>query len=310
MERADQGPFPITEGALLNAGRACLRLIIDRLRPRRMHVPFLICDSVLLPLREAGVEVVFHGMDDAMRALFPREMAPDELLLVVDHHGVRADTVADAVRRHGPRAVIDLTHALYAPVQKGQWAFASVRKWFGVPDGGLLHAPVGVDLPEERNTVYSLDHLVLRDRAPGAEALAAYAMNNGLMRTVPLRASMVTEALLLHTDREAARKARVANFNALHALLGGDNRLPVDPDGVTGAIGYPFLPPAPVPHRALHARGLFVPCYWPDVLQRADPEGRFATDRRLAQEVLPLPIDQRYTPDDMEEVARRVKALC
>jgi hypothetical protein len=310
LERVSTGQWPVTEGVLLGSGRACLRFIVEQLKPKRMFVPFLVCDSVTLPLREAGVDVVFYGVDEQLKPLFIDALGANDLLLAVDHHGIRHAEVEALVRQHGDRVVIDLTHALYAPVVNGCWAFSSIRKWFGIPDGGLLHAPVAVDVPAERNTHYIMDHLVLRLlEGEGEASLTAHRRNNAMMRTNPTRASVVSEALLRHTDREQARAARLSNFRALHALLGAHNRLSIDPERITGAIAYPFLPHVPIAHEQLHARGLFVPCYWPDVLQRSDPEGRFEVDRMLARNILPLPIDQRYVVEDMREVVRRIMEL-
>lgn len=297
------------EGILLTSGRSCLRAIVDQLRPARMWVPFLICDSVPSTLREAGVEVMFYGMDDQARPLID-DLAGDEApILAVDHYGVRGDAVQALIDRFGQRVVIDLTHALYAPVPAGHWAFSSIRKWFGIPDGGVLHAPYPIAIGNERNDRCLMDHLVLRGKGYDDEALALHRVNNAAMRSDPVRASLVSEALLSHTDREQGRQARAANFKALHQRLSRHNRLEFDPRAVRGPLCYPLLPERPVEHARLHASGIFVPCYWPEVLHRPDVEGRSGQSRGLARWVLPLPVDQRYTPADMEEMLALLEPL-
>jgi hypothetical protein len=48
---------------------------------------------------------------------------------------------------------------------------------------------------------------------------------------------------------------------------------------------------------SLISRGIFVPQYWPGLAGGAD---------RLSGSVIPLPVDQRYGPEDMETMARVV----
>jgi hypothetical protein len=65
---------------------------------------------------------------------------------------------------------------------------------------------------------------------------------------------------------------------------------------------YPFLPPADVDRAALGRLGVFVPTLWPEVPNRTIPG--FEWERDVARRLLPLPIDHRYGPGDMEKVCQ------
>ena len=51
---------------------------------------------------------------------------------------------------------------------------------------------------------------------------------------------------------------------------------------------------------------VLIPLLWPEVLERA-PAG--SLERKLALHLLPLPVDQRCGPQDMERIARIVEAF-
>ncbi len=57
--------------------------------------------------------------------------------------------------------------------------------------------------------------------------------------------------------------------------------------------------------RRLQRQKIYIPTLWPDVY---DLCGRDSTEYNLAQNILPLPVDQRYGPDDMEELADKAAA--
>ena len=46
-------------------------------------------------------------------------------------------------------------------------------------------------------------------------------------------------------------------------------------------------------------RKVYVPCLWPDVKENA-------LEEEMAQNILPLPVDQRYVDGDMEEILERL----
>ncbi len=51
-------------GALgLSTGRACLMVMLENLRPRRVHVPFYTCDAALEPFARMGIETRSYGLE-------------------------------------------------------------------------------------------------------------------------------------------------------------------------------------------------------------------------------------------------------
>ena len=117
--------------------------------------------------------------------------------------------------------------------------------------------------------------------------------------------SRLTENLLHAIDYDAVRRRRTENFAYLDSRLGSRNRL--RPHPAEGAFMYPLWSDrAPELRRSLAKEKIYIPTLWPDVLSRVPEEW---TEWKLANGILPLPVDQRYTTEDMEHLVERLLAL-
>ena len=47
--------------ALAN-GRVCFKVIVERVKPTKVYLPFYCCDSLILPLKEAGIPYEFYAI--------------------------------------------------------------------------------------------------------------------------------------------------------------------------------------------------------------------------------------------------------
>lgn len=291
-------------GSRLTSGRAALGAILDQLRPRRLHVPFWVCDKVLTPAHERHMPCVAYALD---RRLEPSGAPPardGELLLYVDYFGLKDRT---ALRLAAERPVVlDDTQAYFARRPPGVWAFNSIRKYFGVPDGAFLFGPSLPVAPPPRTDV-PCDHLVLRRDGQQERAFAAFQANEAAITTAVLGMSETSARLLAGVCHPQVAAARRQNFLRLQRALGAHDELalPLEPDAVP--FFYPLLPSRTVDKTPLHRQGIFVPTFWKSCAAR--PEPGFAWERQLCERLLALPVDHRYDERDMDRVARAVLAL-
>ena len=165
-----------------------------------------------------------------------------------------------------------------------------------MPDGAFLYAPRPTCADATQFTGISLTHGLLRRLGRSEEAFAAYQLYERSLDCTVHRISQVSEGLLRGVDLAWVAAARRENFAFLHSALGLHNQLRLK-DTEQVPFCYPYLPPAPVERSLLHARGLFIPCLWPEV-ERRTPAG-FDFERRFSVQLLPLPVDHRYTPVDL-----------
>jgi len=290
--------------AALASGRACWNVIVRACRPRRVLVPFYVCDAVLQPFAANGTPLEFYPISEAFRPAGDRLAEAGELMLLVNYFGVMTSFVTSSAGRHPDRIVVDDTQAFFRRGLPDRWSFNSARKFFGVPDGGYLYGPAaGLDsLPP--SDVDDCDHLLARLAGDDGRAWDRFKQHEARIGVEPRAMSVISRRLLGAVDMAQARHRRQANFEALHRRLGALNTIAVALDDVAsdGPMCYPLLPKADVDRAALSRQGLFVPTLWPEIESRR--EAGFDWERLAARRLLPLPIDHRYEPEDMDTLAQ------
>ncbi|WKZ66660.1 MAG: hypothetical protein QY325_01755 [Flavobacteriales bacterium] len=305
----EPGPLPYPEALLLSSGRACLALILDLERPRRVHVPFYACDTLLHPMQERGIELVHYCIDEQFLPISEPRPAGDELTILVDYFGIRTLAVHQLASRLGPRAVIDSTHAYFSGAPPaGHYGFNSARKFRGVPDGAFLFTPRPVRVELAPNQDVHGDHLILRAMGSGPSVRESYGRNEQHISTRIEQASRLSHELLLRLDHNSARDRRLENFWAAHVVLGPRNRLRLDLAGLSSPLNYPLLLDQPVDLRRIHEAGIFAARYWPEIPQRPGIE-RFPEALDLTERLIAFPIDQRYSPEQIRERAWQLNRL-
>jgi hypothetical protein len=295
------------EAVALASGRACWHVVLRVSRPRRVLIPFFVCDAVLQPLAATGTAFEFYAIDRSFRpvaaALEPND---GDLILIVNYFGVLTSFVGDCVRRQPSRVAVDDTQAFFRCGTSAAWSFNSARKFFGVPDGAFLYGPAhGIgDLPP--SDVADCDHLLTRLAGDDGEAWEQFKRHEARIGIEPRAMSAISTRLLAAVDMARARRQREQNFNTLHARLGTLNTiaLPLGEIDGDGPMCYPFLPAVDVDRRALNRLGIFVPTFWPEIDARA--ERGFEWERHVARRLLPLPVDHRYGREAMDTLAHSI----
>jgi hypothetical protein len=266
-------------------------------------LPFYVCDAVLQPLLATGTPFEFYAIARSFCPASERDPAPGELMLIVNYFGVLASVVDTRARGHQDRMVVDDTQAFFRRGRRDAWSFNSARKFFGVPDGGFLYGPAQDvdDLPP--SDVADCDHLLAR-LADDDRAWDQFKRHEDRIGIEPRAMSAISTRLLGGVDMGRARRSRQSNFETLHRTLGPLNTIELSLDAVSpdGPMCYPFLPASDVDRDALGRLGVFVPRLWPEIAFRREPA--FEWERLVARRLLPLPIDHRYGPCDMEKLCQ------
>jgi hypothetical protein len=179
----------------------------------------------------------------------------------------------------------------------------SCRKFFGVPDGGYaacegVALKLEMDVSRERMT-----HILGRFEDCGSAYYRDFQANDEGFYDMPLRKmSGLTQNILRAVDYDAVRIVRNANYAFLEAKLGKKNRLRLTmPDG---PYCYPFYcKNGMAVKKRLAEEKIYIPTLWPNVLMK--PEAT-ALERDYAENILPLPCDQRYSCEDMNRMAEKI----
>ncbi len=301
---------PYHEGAVaLNCGRGCLAYLAELRGMEAVWLPDFMCGSVSALFRREGVRTRTYRVSADMSPVCDFDVGPGEWMLLADYYGqLRAEDVERVRRRCGGRLVVDESQGFFRRPWPGVDTVYTCRKWFGVADGGYLFTGDGARLDRAlpRDESHGRMGFVLgRLERPASEFLAESKGNNAFFADEPAKLmSPVTENVMRAVDYERAKARRDANWRIVHGALGDANLLDLrEPDG---AFMYPFMTHDAERLRSeLIARKVYVPTLWPDVLRESDPS---SAAHRLAHDVIPLPVDQRYGAEEMTAMAEVVRS--
>jgi hypothetical protein len=309
IDLAERGTARYPQATAFQSARAAFCALLHAGKPERIWMPRLICDSMVAPAAAAGVEVAFYELTADLRVAAPVKPDRSDWLLYVNYFGICGHGSADALSRFDPqRIVLDHAQAFFAPPPACLAAIYSPRKFFGLPDGGLLVTEVPIPSPPaDTGSVGRMQHLLLRLNGSPEEGFREFHHAEETLGDFrPRGMSVLTRKLLASYDSEAARTRRNSNFRLLDEVLGRRNPLPLALGDVDGPLCYPYGGGRPALRSALLERRVFIPSYWPEVLGRVD---RGSVEEHWATSVLALPCDQRYGDEEMTEMAMLVQSL-
>ena len=287
--------FPYAESdccAYVSSGRAAFACLLSSIpRPARAFVPRFTCDTVLQPLRRLGIPTLRYELTSEWMPLLPLPPQKDDLLLLTNYFGFTGQAVAEAAAKHPGPCVVDATTALYAAPGELP-TFYSLRKFAGVPDGGVACAPFPLTLPQEEDRSASRALYMLQRTEDGAEAALAACEHaeQELSDMPPRRMSPLTRALLQSIDWQHAARRRCENYAELHALLSPINRWQLPEQAPSAPYCYPLLSGIPGLRDELIDSGIALPFFWPEVIRDTEAD---SPANQLARQLLPLPLDQR-----------------
>ena len=301
---APRGAYHTNTLALTN-GRTCLHLLLQQTRPRKVHLPYYACDSLIQPVVQAGIPHDFYAIDDHLEPV-GINVGADECLVYINYFGLHSAAVLRLAQQYGSRLIVDNTQAFFEKGMPGIASFNSARKFFGVPDGGYLYGSAGPDYAPP-NADIRCDHLIDRLLGKQSQAYAEYAAAEAAQGCDIKGISVLSARLLDSVDYVAAAHKRRRNFGVYQDRLAALNQLacPMSPGAVP--FCYPLLLKNPFPRERLFAQNIFVPRLWNEVQHRI-PEG-FLFEKQLARNLLPLPLDQRYDEADCLRVIDAVTEL-
>lgn len=300
------GKFLHQDAILLNSGRACFEYVLRVHKPKKVYLPKFTCDVMVEPLERTGVPYEFYAINTSLELEERIDLSEGEYLVYTNYFGIKDSYASELSERYGFQLIIDNSQALYTKPPVGSHVFYSPRKFFGLSDGGCLYTDATLPEDLERDISYDrFSHLLKRWDLGAEAAYGDFKQNDAALSGVPLRQmSRLTEGLLGSIDYEAALGRRQSNAALLHEALGSLNKLPVDIGAAHCLMVYPFLVDNNHIRDKLIENKIFVATYWPNVLEWADSS---ETEYYLTRYLLPLPLDQRYTDQEIERIITIIK---
>lgn len=295
-----KGSMPHENGIKLNCGRCALEYIIKAYHIQKLYFPKLMCDSNDNVLQKSGVVVKYYSIDIDFHPVLP-EREKDEWLYLVNYYGQLSNEYIVSL---GENIIVDNSQAFFQePIQELETIY-SCRKYFGVADGAILFSKKTVEVLEQDESFHRMNYLLGRYERTASEFYNEYLERENHFSDVTIkRMSRLTENLLHGIDYEYVKKNRTDNFLFLYEELKEKNQLTLSVP--IGPFMYPFLiPNGSRLRKVLQKKKIYVPILWPSVFNVCKNE---ELEYYLTENILPLPIDQRYSIDDMKYMVEIIK---
>ena len=291
--------------AVNNARNALLYLLKAR-GIRKLYIPYFLCNSVSGVCEREGYAYEYYGIGEDFTPIFDKKLDEGEYLYVVNYYGQICDETVKALERKHKRIILDNVQAFFHKPMPGIDTVYSCRKFFGVPDGGYVSTDARID--GELATDVSMDrmkHVLGRYEGECAnDYYSDFKANDRSFADLELKSmSSLTHNILRAIDYSAVKSKREENFKILHSALGEKNKLNIRIP--TGPYAYPFYCENGMEiKRQLAQKKIFVATLWPNVLNMTD-----SLEKDYAENILPLPCDQRYSAEDMEYLVKTISDI-
>lgn len=286
----------------LNSARHAFEYVLQANNYRKVYIPYFTCEVMLQPIHRLGVEVEYYHIDQQLEPNVLPTLAADEAFVYTNYFGLKQAYVECLSQHYRHGLIIDNSQAFFAPHVDGIDTFYSARKFLGVADGAYLYTNkiLDIDIPQDKS-FSRMQHLLQRIDEGASAAYSIFHKNDeSLSRQPILRMSALTERILCSIDYDAIRFRRQENFRCLDHHLSSSNLLQFTPSPSAVPMAYPYLTADPTLRQRLISNKIFVATYWPNVLNWCTTND---LEYQFTQNIIPLPIDQRYNAQDMKTIA-------
>jgi hypothetical protein len=135
------------------------------------------------------------------------------------------------------------------------------------------------------------------------EGYKAFSTNDDKLNNLPiLQMSNLTKRILSAIDYDSIAKRRVDNYLFLDKILKKINKLKIDFDQDQIPMVYPFWGKSNLKKKLIENR-IYCATYWPNVKECTSAN---SLEYKLTEEVVYLPIDQRYGEKEMELIVHTI----
>lgn len=298
------------DGIKLNNGRSCLEYLIEAKKIDRIFIPAFLCECIAKVCEQRNVEIIYYHINDQF---MPYDINPrsGDWIYLVNYYGQLSDELVLQYKSKYENIILDNVQAYFVNPIDGIDTIYSCRKFFGVPDGGILYTDKVINIEAESYSYDRYRHIIGRMECNASDFYRDFLLNEKVIDTeLVKRMSKSTNNILHGIDYDFVNRRRANNHRYLNDRLNYLNRLKVI--NIDGAFMYPlFIDNGDKIRKKLIDDNIFIPKLWPNVL---DAHEASEIEKKMAKEILPIPCDQRYDCGDMDylidKILRAVNELC
>ncbi len=284
----------------LKSGRSSLQHILNTIKPSLVYIPYYTCDTLLEPFDAAGIGYKFYRINELLEPENTVELNKGEYFLYINYFDLKRNTVERLSEKYKDKLIVDCTQAFFMKGNGVSWFFNSCRKFFGVPEGSFMYCPAGKELPviETKNEDYIIEHLLKRFNGHTNEGYKLFQENEILVGKGINGMSKLSDYLLSGINYNEIMEKRRSNYDFLHKQFKSINTFEVVTGNTNVPMCYPLLLNKEVNKSDLFKLNIFIPTLWKDTHNRG--MNGFEFEKSFTERLWPLPIDHRYSFEDME----------
>lgn len=289
--------------ARFNSGRAAITAAVKTVLPKKLYIPHYNCSVVREALTAAGFDFEYYFLDDNLEPAV-ESIGADDWLLYVHYFGTFSEEKIKKIADRFKNVIFDNTQAFYArPILDGNCMNVySPRKFVGLVDGGYLvwggSRTVSEDYPQDVSWdrgSFLLKSVELGTNAAYRDSLDSKAcLADGIKKM-----SVLTWKMLKALDYDDLAERRDRNYRVLVERFKDINELKLPMEGFAPFV-YPLVIEDPDLRTKIVEKRIYASQWWKYLLDEV-PEG--SAEAWLSKWLLPLPVDHRYTEQDMQEMA-------
>lgn len=288
-------------------------------------MPAYMCDTVFIPYSMMGWKLIFYHVNKKLVAdeneieRMMEEKKPG-MIFLHNYYGVETTAnlagIVSKAREKGIITILDATQSYYLTERSysTDYIVGSLRKWYGISDGGFAVGKVALQQPLEKDKDYTdtclelridkFKYLLNKDVESKKRFMSKhYEMEDYLDRKRTITAmSDEASGILEHIDEDACAMARrknarflydaIASFKTIEVITYTDNAAPL------------YLPIYAEKRdelkKMLVENDVYTPILWP--IGKENEEILSKDEKYIYDHMLAIPIDQRYNTEDMGKI--------
>ncbi|MGL4570193.1 MAG: hypothetical protein ACRCVJ_03935 [Clostridium sp.] len=295
----------------LNTARNSLEYILKANKYNKIFLPYYICSSVLEAVNKTNTIYDFYSINYKFEPEFEFEhLNEGDLFLYVNYFGIcskNVDKLIEKSQKEKFNLCIDNTQAFFSYPRGEKHTIYSARKYFGVPDGAYLYTDKLLNEEIEREIAYDKSsHLIKRIDLDANLSYGEFKKNSRNHSNQSIKKmSRLSERILNSIEYDEVIQKRNKNFEYIHSNLQKYNKLSIDMNIIYGPMIYPLLVTnGDGLRKILIDNKIYVAQYWNEVLKNVEKN---SVEENLTIDLIAIPIDQRYSLEDMDLILCVIK---
>lgn len=309
---------------LFDSGRSALLSLLENLKARKVLLPNYICESVRKCFQNSQVD--YYDVNDEFKIDWDdlKRKSDDKDLDILYLHFFNGYIDSDynfkelynIKKKRNFIIIEDTTHSIFTINRTiGDYCVCSLRKWYPIPDGGVLYSNRYLEhkkylfntwADSKKNAMIQKTKYLNGAKISKKSFVHIFHECENYLddQDKPFNISKASYDILKVIDINEIIKFRVNNFSGLYKYLAKTN---MKICAANGTKQVPLFFITKIPYRDklkeyLIDNCIYCPTHWPLYEEIKKYENAIKNN---SQE-LSIPIDQRYTKEDMEYIANKI----